>query len=131
MISRVVVLSCCLWDKWQGRCSRGSRCRCRSRSRGVAGFEIGARKTRSAPVGDGTTMEDQRPTGETLIDRRHLHISKLFRPFSARDQFPEFLGLVPNFATRLIVLATRIVRIGCCHVSRFRAVIGKGLWLRT
>ena len=72
-------------------------------------------------------MEDQRPTGKTLIDRRHPHIGKLFPLSSAGDDFAEFLGLVPNFTAGLIVLATRSVRIGRCHVSSPRG----GLWLRT
>ena len=54
-------------------------------------------------------MEDQRPTGKTLIDRRHPHIGKLFPLSSAGDDFAEFLGLVPNFTAGLIVLATRSV----------------------
>ena len=76
-------------------------------------------------------MEDQRLTGQRWIDRRHPFIGEpLVRSFGG-VQFPEFRGLVANFATGLIVHATRSVRIFRFYLSRFRAARGKGLVLRT
>lgn len=85
-------------------------------------------------------MEDQRPTVEGT-DRGHPLIGELLRLCFGGLQFPEFSGLVANFATGLIFLGTRNVRIGCFHATGliflgtrttlFRAAHGKGLVLRT
>ena len=92
-------------------------------------FEIGARETgstrRRSVVFGVTTMKDQRTTEQRRIDRGHPGIDEPLRAITGGSQFSEFPGLVPDFATGLIVGLTRRVRIVRFDDTRPRGRLGR------